>query len=157
MGKTYDDIRLGAVTFANAAHTLDIICKAGVEYKENKIGEKLFSQHVIPQITLMAFSCELALKSLMSKNKKSFKSIHNLSKLYKLIANNDKFHISRRVIEKMKNYNSDYDNQCFLDNLEETANTFVDWRYFYEKPVKVVYPFLKSLFDVLIDYVKLSV
>lgn len=154
MGKSYNDIKTGMSTFASATLILETVGKEGIKQLNNQNGMGLFAQTMIPAIVLKAFTCELALKALISKANKDFGKDHKLDALYQILDECDKKEISKGVITRIKNEKSDYNEKQFMIDLSENAKLFVDWRYFYENPVKANLLFLNALFDELKEYIK---
>ena len=68
MGKTYEEIRIGANTFATSTKILETVGQAGLQQASHDAGLGLLAQTMIPAITLKAFTCELALKAMVVKN-----------------------------------------------------------------------------------------
>lgn len=151
MGRTKEEIRTGAIVFGQAAKTLGIISQAALK-ADGFIGKKILAQNVIPSIVLKAFSCELFIKSLIITN--DIIRIHKLDELFFCLSDTDKNSIKNEVINKMASEEGQYVENDFNVDLEEVANAFVDWRYYYEdnRTIKIV--FLDTLLDVLWNYAK---
>lgn len=154
MAKTYDDIRMGANTFASSTVILETVGKAALEQSSQETGLKVLAQAMIPAIALKAFSCELALKALIAKSGKVVDREHRLNELYKKIDDSDKSAISQAVIQNMKDRDENYSDAEFQRDLSEAAMVFVDWRYFYEKSLSVNLLFIDVLFKELIQYIE---
>ena len=61
--------------------------------------------------------------------------------------------IQEIVVQKLADKCGDYQACSFNDDLERIANTFTDWRYFYEgKNVSVNRDFLEAFWEALKDY-----
>lgn len=146
MGKTKEEIRAGALVFGNAANTLGIIGEAVLK-ADNFYGKQLIAQNLIPSIVLKVFSCELFLKSLIPKRK--LQNIHKLDELFNLLNRDNKKYIVDNVITTLSAIKNQYDESDFEADLNDTANAFVDWRYFYEKSPSINILFLNTLFNVL--------
>lgn len=151
MGRTKEEIKVGAHVFGQAANILNAVAEAALKADEFA-GKKNLAQNIIPTIVLKAFSCELFLKSLVITGK--IKKDHELDKLFNNLSQNDKDSIKERVVNAMKNSQGTYDENNFNTDLNNIANAFVDWRYFYENPKTINLDFLNNLFTVLCDYTK---
>jgi hypothetical protein len=81
--------------------------------------------HASPALINIAFSCELAFKSLLSESDRVH--IHKLRDLYNKLDIEYQQEIKGRVIGEMNFTDTD-----FYAKLDECNNNFVDWRYFYE-------------------------
>lgn len=147
MGKTYEEIKTGANTFASATIILETVGQAGLQQASNDVGLKLLAQTMIPAITLKAFTCELALKAMVVKNELTYGSIHELDQLYEKISEDDKKKVSDFVVFEMKKKDASYGQSDFEKDLKEYAKLFVDWRYFFEKNVKADLSFVTALFN----------
>lgn len=147
MGKTYEEIKTGANTFASATIILETVGQAGLQQASNDVGLKLLAQTMIPAITLKAFTCELALKAMVAKNELTYGSIHELDQLYEKISEDDKKKVSDFVVFEMKKKDASYGQSDFEKDLKEHAKLFVDWRYFFEKNVKADLSFVTALFN----------
>lgn len=102
MGKTYEEVKIGVITFANASKALGVIGETGLVQLKEESSYKLLAQTMIPAITLKAFSIELALKALVVKNGKNYGNLHELNKLYIEISEDDRDKIKRNVVSQMK-------------------------------------------------------
>ena len=102
MGKTYEEVKIGVITFANASKALGVIGETGLVQLKEESSYKLLAQTMIPAITLKAFSIELALKALVVKNGKNYGNLHELNKLYIEISEDDSDKIKRNVVSQMK-------------------------------------------------------
>ena len=149
MGKTKEEIEAGARIFGQAAHTLGIIGEA-VLNAEPFTGREVIAQNIIPAIVLKAFSCELFIKSLaMSAD---IKKIHKLNELFHYLRPSDRAQIKSSVINIMAKNDEQYTEHNFSVDLDNVANAFVDWRYFYEDTKSINLHFLNALFDTLWNY-----
>lgn len=153
MGKTYEEIKAGASTFHTAAIILDTIGKDAMNAKENNL-EKRMGHVMIPAIVLKAFCCELWLKALIVKTGKKIKKEHALMDLYLLINQEDRDTIKKNIMNEMVKLDCRYDDTKYERDFQNVSKTFIDWRYFYEKPRELQLSFLESLFTVLSNYVK---
>ena len=102
MGKTYEEVKIGVITFAKASKALGVIGETGLVQLKEESSYKLLAQTMIPAITLKAFSIELALKALVVKNGKNYGNLHELNKLYIEISEDDRDKIKRNVVSQMK-------------------------------------------------------
>lgn len=153
MGKTYEEIRIGANTFATSTKILETVGQAGLQQASHDAGLGLLAQSMIPAITLKAFTCELALKAMVVKNGLSYGSVHELDKLYKNISNENKNKIVNAVVTEMKKNNANYGQSDFEKDLKKHSRLFIDWRYFFEKSVTANLPFINALFDICIKII----
>lgn len=151
MGRTKEEIEAGARVFGQAANTLGVVGEAVLK-ADDFVGKQMIAQNIIPAIVLKAFSCELFMKSLVVTG--NIKKIHKLDELFNNLSQNDKDVIKERVVNAMINKLGTYDENSFNTDLDNVANAFVDWRYFYENPRTINLDFLNSLFTVLWDYTK---
>ncbi len=152
MGKTYEEIKIGANTFATAVKVLEAVGEYGKEQQvQGGAGAGLLPQAMIPAITLNAFTCELALKAMVVKKGSTYEGIHTLDKLYDKISEKDKEKISGYVIGEMKKCVPNYGKVDFDADLAKHARLFVDWRYFFEKRVSANLSFIESLFNAVLE------
>ena len=79
---------------------------------------------LIPSVVCLAFSIELAFKSILQSLGISIYE-HDFVKLYEALPEN----LQAEVIRL-----STFENTVFLENLQICSSTFTDWRYIYEKP-----------------------
>ena len=86
---------------------------------------------LIPIIVNYAFSDELALKYILTKNKIDFEKKHNLMDLFLLLPNNIITYFISNISTMLKN-NKEY----VLSELSSISNSFIEWRYFYEGKTK---------------------
>lgn len=114
MSKNIPQMRNAAKAFLSAANR----CEQPIP-----LGNNQFQMLLVPTITSYAFSAELFLKHLLAKSSIEYQGTHALEKLFKLLPNDLKNNIS-------SNFQPD---DSFDDRLISISNSFVDWRYFYEK------------------------
>lgn len=108
---------------------------------------------MVPAFVLMSFSCELFLKALAIKNGNTVKNVHELNDLFEIISDQDKTNISNAVINDIaKITKNKYSCSDFNNDIDNISNTFKEWRYYYENSKSLNILFLKSLFNVLINY-----
>ena len=107
-----------AKSFYNAHTALDQI---------NRQSDDLM--YYIPTIVSGAFSCELTLKAILSKNNIKYENGHNLLMLFELLPSFIKSEIWERLIQKAPEYN---ETGKFLDELILISNAFTEWRYAFE-------------------------
>ena len=153
MAKTYEEIKNGAYMFSIATKALEAMGNAGLTDVQNGKSGGVLAHMMIPSFVLKAFSCELALKSLVVKEQGNVKDIHKLNVLYHMLGEPTKNSIANAIIGKMKVHNASYGMTEFLKDLDGVANVFVDWRYFYEDSRSLNILFFGELFDELMKYV----
>ena len=79
---------------------------------------------LIPSIVCLAFSIELAFKSILQSLDIQIYD-HNFVKLYEALHKN----LQAEVIRL-----STFESTVFLENLQICSNAFIDWRYIHENP-----------------------
>ncbi len=135
MGKTEEEFYTGACVFLDASKTLDVVGNAGVNQIKNKeAGLVLLGRMYIPSIVMQAFSAELFFKALIVHEGKQIKRTHRLDELLDMLDDVEKQAITDKMIEEMKKVKDaqDYDEDALHIDFEKAANTFDDWRYFFE-------------------------
>ena len=140
MGKTIGDYKV-CVESANAFYKV-----AQSASPEKNIADFL-SGMMYPFAVNCAFACELYMKAIMIHGSASdeFDTGHKLDDLFNKLPSND--HSS---IEALYNAKSTKDLKTLL---AEDGNTFVEWRYALEAPVKVCITGLSAFLDSLKEYV----
>lgn len=111
---------------------------------ETKLVEDKFQAALVPSVVCAAFAVELGMKAriISDGNKARLKKLkgangHKLDKLFGLLSDSDRIWF----IEGMKLSKDE-----FTDKLALVSETFVDWRYVYEKPEQNIdYSFLSEL------------
>lgn len=86
-----------------------------LEFRENKI-------LLIPSIVNCAFACELYIKCILNKSNINFGKQHSLEKLFALLPENTKNKVVKNIAD-----------EDFNKNLQNISNTFIEWRYLYER------------------------
>lgn len=94
-------------------------------YNNSKCPTELYTSHLMGRPMLMAFVCELGLKTLILQNGRKYRNIHLLNKLFDLI-NPETQHLIIQIL--------DIEESKFKDILSKNANIFTKWRYFTEEP-----------------------
>lgn len=153
MGKTYNEVHNAAIIFANSAKILNAAWEKGLKPNVSKSNSNVLLQNMVPAFVLMSFSCELFLKALAIKNGNTVKNVHELNDLFEIISDQDKTNISNAVINDIaKITKNKYSCSDFNNDIDNISNTFKEWRYYYENSKSLNILFLKSLFNVLINY-----
>lgn len=143
------DFKSGGLVFAQASNTLSVVANAALK-ADDFVGKQLIALNLVPAIVLKSFACELFLKGLAVNN---VLKEHRLDILFNNISFEDKNYIIKSVCNNIKNNtNSEYDTNQFNDDLQNIANAFVDWRYFFESKRTIKILFLDALFEVLRQY-----
>ena len=87
----------------------------------------------VPIIVNGAFSSELTLKAILTKNQIEYENEHNLLSLFELLPDSFRSELIEHLIQKAPEYKEP---EKFVDELILISNAFVDWRYAFEdKPV----------------------
>lgn len=121
-------------------------CTGNELYKISVRDEKNYA-HLIPYITNSAFACELFLKSMIpndNQNKSKRKNrqdtkrknnkTHGLCELFLSLDSNRQREIKDKTIEKIAiSFDSSYSDKDFDSDFKMHSNSFVDWRYFFER------------------------
>lgn len=88
--------------------------------------------YYVPMLVNGAFSIEITLKAILTKNQIEFKKEHNLILLFQLLPDSFQAELYGHLLEKAPEYK---DPQKCAEELLLISNAFVDWRYpFEEKP-----------------------
>ena len=118
-------IKNAANIFGNAANILKNYTSHGIS---NNI--EIEKSLAIPEIVLKIFSCELGLKSLLSKNGITYDKIHELTDLFKLLP----IQIQENIRTSTKSiYNNDFQEECDFDSeLLKISKMFIEIRYYFE-------------------------
>jgi hypothetical protein len=137
--------------FNDSTKMLEVLQKALLNVKKDS-SIKLSSTTTIPIIVLKAFACEMYLKSYLSKNgSTSIPKTHNLYELYRNLNKTMKSKINKLLVSKMKMSNKNYNQSNIESDIQSVANTFEEWRYFYESNYTLNILFLNTFYDTLID------
>ena len=120
--------------------------KALDEYYEKRMQDDYVDMKAV-EIVNGALAVELALKYLTFKETKTFKQIHYLDALY-----NDLPEPHKSVL-KSKIFIQAYQNETTLDkNLKGVANSFENWRYFFEKDGVGTSNFFNDFVHIVCEY-----
>lgn len=92
-------------------------------YNNSRCPTELFTSYLMGRPMLMAFVCELGLKTLILQNGGRYRNIHLLNKLFDLI-NPETQHLIIQILDIEENE--------FRAMLSKNANIFIKWRYFTE-------------------------
>lgn len=92
-------------------------------YNNSRCPAELFTSYLMGRPMLMAFVCELGLKTLILQNGGRYRNIHLLNKLFDLI-NPETQHLIIQILDIEENE--------FRAMLSKNANIFIKWRYFTE-------------------------
>lgn len=92
-------------------------------YNNSRCPTELFTSYLMGRPMLMAFVCELGLKTLILQNGGRYRNIHLLNKLFNLI-NPETQHLIIQILDIEENE--------FRAMLSKNANIFIKWRYFTE-------------------------
>ena len=139
-----------ADVFSNSTFMLKAISSALDAQVEVKHKELMASAY-IPQIVLMAFSCEMYLKSYISFQGGTVPRVHDLYELYRNLNKKIKSKLNKIITQKMRNYRQSYMIDNVEDDIRKIADVFEEWRYFYEKNNSIDIQFLESFFSSLKD------
>ena len=101
---------------------------------------------MIPMIVNYAFSDELALKFILTKNQIDFEKKHNLIDLFLLLPNNIITYFISNISTMLKS-----SKEFVLSELSSIANSFIEWRYFYEGKTKITNIQVLSRFSYLLN------
>ena len=142
-----------AITFVKAFEVLDTEQKKNIS--TNNSTKLQFNANAIlltiPLIVVGTLACELLIKSFLQPNTMG----HKLNELF----NNSDFDeklknfVQTSVIQIIKdNFNKNYNEDLFNQELNQNANNFVKWRYFHEQnrtDLKASFIFIGTLMQVL--------
>lgn len=95
-------------------------------YNNSRCPAELFTSYLMGRPMLIAFVCELGLKTLILQNGGRYRNIHLLNKLFDLI-NPETQHLIIQIL--------DIEESEFRAMLSKNANIFTKWRYFTEDPL----------------------
>ena len=110
--------------------------------RENVLNSTL----VVPIIVNASFACELFLKSILPDGTHG----HELDKLLSKLDQDSKDEIMGYTVLIMSCSNPDYTSECFWNDLKNSSNNFVEWRYFHEgHSQKANLQFITTFLDVL--------
>jgi hypothetical protein len=116
-----------------------------------------FSAYFVPAITTAAFSCELALKSLLHSESGKTPRGHDLKKLFNKLDEQNHFHIMKRTIQaynvksEVLKVSSHISEKDFYNLLCSHKDTFTTVRYFYEGLSNLDLDFLEAFMFCLND------
>lgn len=122
----------------NVVHLKDV-------YNNDEIGvNTLLASQSIPAIVLLSLAIEQALKVLIKQENNTPKQKHELRILFGQLSQPLQGEIISFVTSDLS-----ITEEAFEDFLLENNDTFINWRYFYEKQGSASLNFLKSFFDSL--------
>lgn len=115
----------------------------------------------IPNFAILAFACELYMKTILFYHTKNFPKGHDLEHLYVEISKYfNKSEFIKIFAEQMRELFDDYSikssEQSLIETLRKNSNMFEDWRYIFEKKIDkpyAVHGFLLQLSEALRLYV----
>lgn len=115
----------------------------------------------IPNFAILAFACELYMKTILFYHTKNFSKGHDLGRLYIEISKHfNKSEFIKIFAEQMRKLFDDYSiessEQSLIETLHKNSNMFEDWRYLFEKKIDkpyAVHGFLLELSEALRLYV----
>jgi HEPN domain-containing protein len=137
--------------FSDSTKMLETLQMALLKVKNDE-SVKLSKTTMIPIIVLKAFACEMYLKSYLSKDgSSSIPKTHNLYELYRNLNKTTKNKINKTLVSKMNMINKNYNQSSIESDILSVANTFEEWRYFYESNYTLNFLFLNTFYDTLID------
>lgn len=123
--------------------------------KLNHILELNLNTHpdlIVVEPVCKGFTCELILKSIITFENHSTKDTHSLQKLFLMLNGKTQNIIKESTIEEMKKVNITLTHDKFLEKLNENANIFENWRYYYENDQRTDLGFINALFNSLVNY-----
>ena len=133
-------IKLDSMVFYDVGRNLEIEMNRLIETNNISTG----ASKVIPMIVNYAFSYELALKYILSKNSISYNNLH---KLLSLIPSNIRKYLIYNIAEMANKTREE-----ILNELDILSNSFVEWRYFYEGNLKNTNIMVLSKFSYLLNH-----
>lgn len=134
-----------ARAFYNSCLVLENV-ESVVKTENERALEEFFVNSTISIIVMRSFSCEMFLKTLLVKNDLDNVKTHNLEILFNKLPEDCKTQIKTKLYSKYS------DESTFEEELNKIANSFEEWRYFYEKDRKINLEFLKMFSNTLAMY-----
>lgn len=115
----------------------------------------------IPNFAILAFACELYMKTILFYYTKDFPKGHDLKHLYIEISKYfNKSEFIKIFAEQMRklfdNYSIENSEQSLIETLRRNSNMFEDWRYLFEKKIDKPYTVHGFVFE-LAESLKLYV
>lgn len=123
--------------------------------KLNHILELNLKEHpdlIVVEPVCKGFTCELILKSIITFENHSTKGTHSLEKLFLMLNDITQNTIKKSTIEEIKKVNIILTHDNFFEKLNENANVFKNWRYYYENDQRADLDFINALFNSLVNY-----
>ncbi|MBE5750082.1 MAG: hypothetical protein E7346_04360 [Clostridiales bacterium] len=120
--------------------------KAMDEYYEKRMQDDYVDLKVV-EIVNGALAVELALKYLTFKENKTFKQIHNLDTLYNGLPEPHKSVLKSKIFTQ-----AHQDENALNKNLKVIANSFENWRYFFEKDGVGTSNFFNDFVHIICEY-----
>ena len=110
-------------------------------YNNSQCPTELYLSYLVGRPMLMAFVCELGLKTLILLNGKEYTKIHYLNDLFDLISLENQ----KEIIQCLE-----MEESAFRDILSKNKKMFVEWRYFTEqKPTPADTKFIENFIIVI--------
>ena len=159
MMNLWENYSQGANPFISASRILEVTASAGNQQLKNERGKQFWIQTMIPAIVMKAFSCELMLKALIAYEKEETIRGHKLNELFHQLSSTLQASLYSKIVSRLRTGNPNYSLIEFEKDLNDAADLFVDWRYFFETAVgsekTVNLTFLDILFNELESQKKL--
>lgn len=98
----------------------------------------------IPNFAILAFACELYMKTILFYYTKNFPKGHDLERLYAEMSKHfNKSEFIKIFAEQRQKLYNDYDiensERSLMETLRRNSNMFEDWRYLFEKKIDKPY------------------
>lgn len=106
---------------------------------------------ILPAIVNLSFSIELFLKSFL-KDEDGRKLRHDLEKLLRHWGDLEKTIIINAIVEQMKQYDTDFNEEKFWKYMDRNKFAFEKWRYYYQRGDHVDITFLYVVATVLNNF-----
>lgn len=115
----------------------------------------------IPNFAILAFACELYMKTILFHHTGKLIKGHDLERLYEEISkyfNKDQFIciFTEQMQKNFENYSIKSSEQSLVETLRRNSNMFDDWRYVFEKKIDKPYAVHGFVFE-LAESLKLYV
>lgn len=101
----------------------------------------------LPKIVNGSLACEIALKYFLLKENGAISQIHRLDELFDALPLNHKKVLLEKIYKTLGQ-----NKEMFDENIKRIANSFIDWRYAYEREVVSSTNFFDGFISIVCEY-----
>ena len=102
---------------------------------------------LVPKVVNGSIACEIALKYLILKQSGAVDPVHRFDVLFNLLPQNYRDALLDKIYNELSQ-----DEKTFNENLKKISNSFIDWRYAYERNVISIGNFFNDFVTIVCEY-----